>query len=125
MQLKHSLVPVYISNGSTGFIIGCFIREFEIDGLGIRHYFKALVSADDVKHSKPDPETYNKCAAALNTDPASCLVFEDAPKGVESALNAGMDAFVITSMHPAVDFVAYSNVIGFATDYDKVDWLIS
>ena len=102
-----------------------FNIDFVIDGLDIRHYFKALVSADDVKHSKPDPETYNKCAAALNTDPASCLVFEDAPKGVESALNAGMDAFVITSMHPAVDFVAYSNVIGFATDYDKVDWLIS
>ena len=63
--------------------------DFVLDGLHIRHYFDAIVSADDVTHSKPDPETYIKCAGKLGMDPDDCLVFEDAPKGAESAKNAG------------------------------------
>jgi HAD superfamily hydrolase (TIGR01509 family) len=62
-----------------------FNVDFVIDGLGIRHYFDALVSADNVKKSKPDPETWLTCAKELGIAPSECLVFEDAPKGVESA----------------------------------------
>lgn len=36
--------------------------DFVVDGLHIRQYFDAIVSADDVVNSKPDPETYHKCA---------------------------------------------------------------
>ena len=84
-----------------------FNINFVLDGLNIRHYFDAIVSADDVSNSKPDPETFLKAAAALGIDPADCLVFEDAPKGVEAALNAGMDALVITTMHTKEEFAAY------------------
>jgi HAD superfamily hydrolase (TIGR01509 family) len=96
-----------------------FNIDFVIDGLQIRHYFDAIVSADDVAHSKPDPETYTKCANQLRIDPRDCLVFEDAPKGVESAQNAGMDCVVITSFHPAGDFNNYGNVIRIIEDYDN------
>jgi beta-phosphoglucomutase len=91
--------------------------DFVIDGLHIRHYFKAIVSADDVKHSKPDPETWFKCAAELGVKADECLVFEDSPKGVESARNAGMAAVVITTMHEKEDFAKYDNVIAFIDDY--------
>lgn len=98
-----------------------FNIDFVLDGLNIRQYFDVLVSADDVKHSKPDPETYLKCAQQLGIEPTNCLVFEDAPKGVESALNAGMDAFVITLMHEKEDFLHYPNVIQFAKDYKELE----
>jgi beta-phosphoglucomutase len=92
--------------------------DFVIDGLGIRHYFDAIVSADDVVHSKPDPQTWNMCAQKMGITAADCLVFEDAPKGVESAMNAGMDTIVITTLHEEEEFNAYKNVIGFISNYN-------
>ncbi len=93
--------------------------DFVLDGLHLHHYFAAIVSADDVTHSKPNPETYLKCAAALHLEPDACIVFEDAPKGVEAALNAGMSAVVLTTMHEAEEFKQYPNVIHFAADYSN------
>lgn len=93
--------------------------DFVVDGLGIREYFDALVSADIVKESKPDPETWLLCAKKLDIPTGECLVFEDAPKGVESAANAGMDCVVITTMHEKEDFAAYRNVVGFIEHYDE------
>jgi beta-phosphoglucomutase len=94
--------------------------DFVLDGLQIRKYFEAIVSADDVVHSKPDPETYLKCAEKLNIDAKDCLVFEDAPKGVETAYNAGMDCLVITTMHTEDEFKSFSNVIRIIKDYDSL-----
>ena len=93
--------------------------DFVLDGLNLRKYFDAIVSADDVTYSKPDPETYLKCAEKLNTDAKDCLVFEDAPKGVETANNAGMDCVVITTMHTKDEFKSYSNVIRIINDYES------
>ncbi len=92
-----------------------------LDGLQIRKYFEAIVSADDVVHSKPDPETFIKCADQLNIDIKECLVFEDAPKGVEAALNAGMDCVVITTLHDKDKFSGYKNAISFIKDYEELE----
>jgi len=94
--------------------------DFVLDGLQLRSYFDAIVSADDVAVSKPDPETYLSCARLLGIDPVDCLVFEDAPKGVESARNAGMDAVVITTMHEEHEFDRYDNVIACIPDYQTL-----
>ncbi|MEV3834180.1 HAD-IA family hydrolase [Aeromonas allosaccharophila] len=48
-----------------------------------------LVGAEAVTKGKPDPEPYLLGAARLGVAPARCLVFEDAPAGIESALRAG------------------------------------
>jgi beta-phosphoglucomutase len=92
--------------------------DFVLDGLQIRKYIDAVVSADNVEESKPHPETFLKCAEALGIDPKDCLVFEDAPKGVESAFNAGMDCVVITTLHKPEEFSTYKNVIGFISNFD-------
>lgn len=92
--------------------------DFVIDGLHIRHYFKAVISADQVSKSKPEPETFLQCAEGLGIAAADCLVFEDAPKGVESAQNAGMDCLVLTTLHDSADFMHYKNIIAFAPDYE-------
>jgi len=97
-----------------------FNIDFVLDNLNIRHYFKAIVSADDVVTSKPDPQTFLDCAALLNVAPADCLVFEDAPKGVEAALNAGMRCVVLTTMHTRDEFKNYNNIIAYIGDYSSV-----
>ncbi|MEO5893763.1 MAG: HAD family phosphatase [Ferruginibacter sp.] len=94
-----------------------FNIDFVLDGLNIRSYFDAIVSADNVSFSKPHPETYLKCAQQLNADPVNCIVFEDSPKGVEAAANAGMQAVVITTMHTREEFSCFANIIYFIDDY--------
>lgn len=96
-----------------------FNIDFVLDGLDLRKYFPVIVSADDVSHSKPDPETYVKCAEALNVDPKDCIVFEDAPKGVESAQNAGMRSVVLTTLHEQHEFDQYKNIVAFGKDYKE------
>ncbi|MBY0480012.1 MAG: HAD family phosphatase [Chitinophagaceae bacterium] len=98
-----------------------FNINFVLDGLNLRHYFTSIVSADDVIESKPDPETYLKGAAELGVFPQECIVFEDAPKGVEAAARAGMKAVVLTTMHEANEFSAYSNIISFIKDYRELN----
>jgi beta-phosphoglucomutase len=95
-----------------------FNINFVLDGLNIRHYMEAIVSADDVVISKPDPETFVKAAAILGVEPTKSVVFEDAPKGVEAAQNANMPCVVLTTMHEKEDFSQYKNIIAFVKDYN-------
>ncbi|HUR65421.1 MAG TPA: HAD family phosphatase [Chitinophagaceae bacterium] len=90
--------------------------DFVLDGLDIRHYFDAIVSADDVPAGKPDPGIFLKCAEELVTDPSECLVFEDSPMGTEAAKNAGMDAVVLTTLHEPWEFKP-GTIISFAKDF--------
>jgi sugar-phosphatase len=50
---------------------------------------RLLIGAEDVVRGKPDPEPYLLAARRLGLAPADCLVFEDAPAGICSALQAG------------------------------------
>jgi len=95
-----------------------FNIDFVLDNLNIRHYFEAIVSADDVTDSKPDPETFLKAAQLLGVEPANCVVFEDAPKGVEAAQNAGMACVVLTTAHQKEEFSQYTNILRFVQDYN-------
>jgi beta-phosphoglucomutase len=106
-------IPMAIGSAAIPFNI-----DFVLDNLNIRHYFKAIVSADDVLLSKPHPETYLKAAALLNTTPTDCIVFEDVPKGAEAAANAGMKAVVITTTHQPEEFDYLQNVLCFAKDFE-------
>ncbi len=57
--------------------------------------FEAVVIADDVEHGKPAPDIFLEAARRMDADPATCLVFEDAPIGVEAALAAGMQVVAV------------------------------
>ncbi len=97
--------------------------NFVIDNLAIRHYFDAIVSANKVEKSKPHPETFLKCAEQLRLHPNECVVFEDTPKGVECALNAGMKTIVILGEHTKEEFTSYTNVIKCIKNYQEIDFL--
>lgn len=94
-----------------------FNIDFVVDNLNIRHYFDTIISADDVEISKPHPDTFLKAAEGLHAKPENCIVFEDAPKGVEAAQNAGMKCVVLTTTHEEEDFAEYDNVLVFTRDY--------
>lgn len=70
-------------------------------GNGLLTGFKALITADDVSRHKPDPEPYQKAAAALGKEPGRCLAVENAPAGIASALSAGATCYAVCSTLPA------------------------
>ena len=53
------------------------------------HRFTVSIAGDEVTHGKPDPEPYLTAARALGVVPARCVVLEDAPAGMQSAVAAG------------------------------------
>jgi len=60
-------------------------RVLKLDGV-----MGALVSADDVRHGKPDPEVFLVSAQRVGVEPGRCVVVEDAAAGIEAARRGGM-----------------------------------
>ncbi|MEX3953367.1 HAD-IA family hydrolase [Paraburkholderia sp. EG287A] len=56
-----------------------------------------LVTANDVQKGKPSPDGYLLAAHLLNVEAANCIVFEDAPAGIEAGLRAGARVVVVAS----------------------------
>lgn len=76
-----------------------------IDYVGMPHP-KVLITADDVKNGKPDPEPYLLAAKGLGIDPSECLVVEDAPSGVAAGKAAGADVFAVMTTNAAENTAA-------------------
>jgi beta-phosphoglucomutase len=70
-------------------------RVLEI--LDLTGKFDFTASRDDVEHGKPDPEIYRLVATELMVLPRHCLVIEDSPAGIQSALAAGMLCVAVTT----------------------------
>jgi HAD superfamily hydrolase (TIGR01509 family) len=94
-----------------------FNVNYVLNHLPIQQYFGAIITADDVSISKPNPEVFLQCADKLGAAYENCIVFEDAPKGVEAARNAGMKAVVIKTYHSAEEFAHFDNVLMLVDDY--------
>ena len=80
-----------------------------LSSIGLFDLFRTIVSAEDVKRGKPDPEIFLKALANLNTlldgdraiSAAECLVIEDSKEGIRGARRAGMKCLAVTNSHPA------------------------
>jgi beta-phosphoglucomutase family hydrolase len=94
---------------------------FTLDGLDLRRHFDAVVGAADVARGKPNPDVFLLAAERCGAAPENCIVFEDAPLGVEAARRAGMRAVVLTTTLPAEAFKEFDNVIAVARDFSELD----
>ena len=73
---------------------------------GLRDRFDVVVTAEDVRRGKPDPEVYLLAARGLGLPPAHCLVFEDAVVGVQAARSAGMRVIGVSTTHSGTELRA-------------------
>ena len=64
-----------------------------LEELGISKYISAIVTGDEIQKLKPAPDIFFLAAKKLDVHPKYCLVFEDAPSGIEAAKAAGMMAY--------------------------------
>lgn len=61
-----------------------------LDKFGLLDAFNCIVSGEEVDRGKPAPDVYLKAAELLGSEPASCMVLEDARHGIAAAKAAGM-----------------------------------
>jgi HAD superfamily hydrolase (TIGR01509 family) len=62
---------------------------------GIIELFETVITREDYKNSKPDPEPYLTALARMKLAPASCLVVEDSERGLASARAAGLRCIIV------------------------------
>jgi beta-phosphoglucomutase family hydrolase len=77
--------------------------EVILDVLDVRGYFDAVVSAEDVKTGKPDPEVFLLASKKVGVPPRRSIVIEDSPAGLEAARRAGMRTIGVRSTHDRLE----------------------
>jgi beta-phosphoglucomutase family hydrolase len=84
-KLKQKGIKLAIASSSHRNLIEYVLRRLDVGWL-----FDFVVSAEDIAHSKPNPEIFLKSAQGLKIQPVECLVVEDAKLGIEAAKRARM-----------------------------------
>lgn len=74
--------------------------RFAFGHLKMRHTPLTVVGGDQGFRGKPEPDIFLAVAEGLGIDPRDCVVFEDAPFGIEAARRAGMNAVALCTSHP-------------------------
>ena len=106
-KLRQKGVKLAVASSSHRRLIDYILRKLDIGYL-----FDFVVSAEDVVHSKPNPQIFLKSAQALHVKPSECLVVEDAKLGVEAAKKAGMKV------------IGYRNPDSGGQDLSKADMIV-
>ncbi len=73
-----------------------------VHSLGIERFIDLVLTAEDVKKPKPDPEIYLLAMSRLRVPPEECLALEDSVSGVRAALAAGANVVAIATPFTAV-----------------------
>jgi beta-phosphoglucomutase family hydrolase len=94
--LKKNKIPCAIGSSAPMANVGT-----GLDILGYGHFFQTVVSGEDVKLGKPDPQIFLTAAFRLAFPPDRCVVFEDAKVGVAAAKAGGMKVVAVTNTYPA------------------------
>jgi len=79
----------------------------------------AMVGGDEGLPGKPEPAIFLEAARRIGADPRACIVFEDAPFGIEAARRAGMRAVAVCTSHSA-DQLAGDHVIAHIASYHEL-----
>jgi beta-phosphoglucomutase-like phosphatase (HAD superfamily) len=79
----------------------------------------AIVGGDEGLPGKPEPAIFLEVANRLQASTSGCIVFEDAPFGIEAARRAGMRAVAVCSTHTPAQ-LAGPHVIAAVRDYHEL-----
>jgi HAD superfamily hydrolase (TIGR01509 family) len=79
--------PIAVASGGMRALV-----EETLETIGVSDLFEIVVGSEDVREGKPSPEVFLTTACRLGVEPSDCVVYEDAPAGLEAARRAGMRA---------------------------------
>ncbi len=121
-MLDENDVPMAICSGALLVEI-----ELLLDEANLRHYFKTIVSADQVRKGKPDPEGFllalqrinNDCTEAISAD--ECIIIEDSHWGLQAGSAAGMHTIAVTNSYDAEQLTMAEKVVARLSDLSMED----
>jgi len=93
--------------------------KYVLSKLDITHLFDSAVGAEDIGHSKPDPEVFLKAAAELGVNPSECLVVEDSSLGVEAAKSAHMKCIGFRNPNSGNQDLSKADIV--TDDFSRLD----
>lgn len=91
---RNNKYSIAVTSSGTKEYINLVLEKFNI-----KDYFKIIISGDDVKKGKPDPESYLLASKQLGLLPQECLVLEDATTGIAAAKGAGCKCMAIKNLN--------------------------
>lgn len=91
-KLQGASIPIVLGSASKN-------AERILKQLDLYDFFQAIVDGNKVSRSKPDPEVFLKGAELVGITPSECIVFEDAPKGIQAAKSAKMYTVGVGQKH--------------------------
>lgn len=83
-------IPTALATSSGMNSLEAVMGRFEL-----RPYFQHIVTSEDVKAVKPEPDGYLFAADKLDVNPSYCVAIEDSPRGVLAAYRAGMKCIAV------------------------------
>ena len=95
---KAQGLKVGLASASPLYMLEKVLAMFEL-----REQFDALASADTLAYSKPHPQVYLNCAAALGVDPLCCVALEDSVNGMIASKAARMRSIVVPAPESQLD----------------------
>ncbi len=101
-SIRKEGLPIGLCSGALREDIDPILHQLALDA-----YFEIMVTADDVRRSKPDPESYRLSLDRLSERlgrrlvPGRCIAIEDTPAGIEAARGAGLQVVGLAGTFPA------------------------
>lgn len=90
LREQHPGVRLGLASNSPRFLV-----DDALGTAGLAGAFDAIVTSDDVEHSKPAPDIYLLACERLGVRPAEALALEDSPSGVAAAKAAGLTCIAV------------------------------
>ena len=87
-----------------GLCSGALRRDIDpiLAKLGVARCFDAIVTTDDVKTSKPDPECYRMVVERLRARADTSIAIEDTPAGISAAKGAGLKVLAVPNSYEQI-----------------------
>ncbi|PTO38930.1 HAD family hydrolase [Enterococcus mundtii] len=99
--LEEKDIPKVVASSNQRHVI-----ELLLEKNNLRHRFDTIVSAENVKRAKPDPEIFLHAHAFLGTEKAETLILEDSQNGVLAAYDAGIPVIMVPDLLAPSDELA-------------------
>jgi HAD superfamily hydrolase (TIGR01509 family) len=99
-------VPLAVASSSFRPVVDATLRA-----IGLIDEFGAVVSGEEVRNGKPDPEIFLLAARRLAVAPVSCVAVEDSPHGVRAAIAAGMACLGVVTAYSTPDQLQATRIV--------------